>query len=349
MNNTLKLLESLDIVITIFNQEEIIERVLYGVFRNTTTPFNLIIIFDGCSDRTKPRALKYIKKVKPHLLLELIIHDTPNLFELRANNFAFRLAKTKYMITIQDDMVIREYGWERRLTYPLRKFDDVLAVTARIAENIESINNGVQKLVNQKGRELNTLSRNIFAIRDVINRGPIAFRIDYLKDLNYLNDKYAPCAIDDHELSLRAWRDRRWKVGAYWIDYFSHKAWSKTHASDSTMKAFDMAYTNKVRLYNDFKGYIDSCIKHNEEIIIDEKTIDYVQNNIFLRKLYWFLQFPLRIDKRALGMTWRIRKHEYIEAIKRPLFRLLGSHITALAQEQGIKKAILFMIKGNKL
>ncbi len=132
-----KPLEKLDIMISIFNQEEIIERVLYGVLKNTTTPFNLILVFDDCTDRTKPRALAYIKKTKPRLLNELIVKDTPNLFELRANNFGFRLAKTDYLITLQDDMIVKEFGWERRLTFPLRKFDDVLAVTARTAQDIK--------------------------------------------------------------------------------------------------------------------------------------------------------------------------------------------------------------------
>ncbi len=343
----LKLLNEIDITLSVFNQEEIIERVLYGIFRNTTTPFNLVLVFDGCSDKTKPRTIKYIKKAKPSLMRELIIQDTPNLFELKANNVCFKLAKTDYLITVQDDMLIKEYGWERRLTYPLRKFDDVLAVTARIAENIESINNGVQKLVNQKGNELGTLPRNIFAIRDTINRGPIAFRIDYLKDLNYLNDNYAPCAIDDHEISLLAWRDKRWKEGAYWIDFFSHKAWSKTHSSDSTMKAFDMAYTNKVRLYDDFKEYFDKGIKHNEEILIQEEEIDYVSNN-YIDKLIWFMKYPLRFDKRAISMSWRIKSHSFIETIKKPFLNILGKNFSNYSKEYGIKKAIVDLIIKRK-
>ena len=299
MNNTLKLLESLDIVITIFNQEEIIERVLYGVFRNTTTPFNLIIIFDGCSDRTKPRALKYIKKVKPHLLLELIIHDTPNLFELRANNFAFRLAKTKYMITIQDDMVIREYGWERRLTYPLRKFDDVLAVTARIAENIESINNGVQKLVNQKGRELNTLSRNIFAIRDVINRGPVAFNMYHLSKLNYLNENYAPSDLDDADLSLRAWEKYKLRVGVYYINYISPLYWSKGRSNESTMNVPVSIKRNSIKIMNDHKDYLETKIKHNDNILILEKEIDYLSSRYSINNIFYIFCRPYRINRKA--------------------------------------------------
>lgn len=344
----LKPLNEIDITISIFNQEEIIERVLYGIFSNTTTPFNLVLVFDGCTDRTKARALKYVKRVKPKLMKDLIVRDTPNLFETRANNFCFKLARTDYLITIQDDMIIKDFGWERRITYPLRKFDDVLAVTGRAALDIGLIGNGKEEYIIKSAKEFNTLSRNIFAIRDVINRGPIAFRVDYLKYLKYLNDLYAPCAIDDYEISLRAWRDKRWKVGAYWIDFFSHKAWSKTHASDSTMKAFDMAKTNKDRLYNDFKEYIDSGIKHSEDIKIEESEIDYVSNYNYLMKIFWLLKYPLRFDKRAMGMFWRINSRLFIEVIKKPFLRILGKDFSYISNKYGIKKAILNLIIKNK-
>ncbi|HEY4503952.1 MAG TPA: glycosyltransferase family 2 protein [Candidatus Paceibacterota bacterium] len=307
-----KPLLKLDIVITIFNQEEIVEKVLYGIFRNTTTPFNLILVFDGCTDRTKLRALKYLRKAKPSLLQELIVRDTPNLFELRANNFGFKLARTDYLITVQDDMIIREYGWERRLTYPLRKFDDVLAVTARVAEDIDKIGFDMQKQINQMGRELNTLPRNIFAVRDVINRGPIAFRTDYLREIGYLNDKYAPGALDDAEISLRAWLQKKWKVGAYWIDYYSNQAWSKVNAKDSTMNAWEFHKKNKARIYEDFREYLDSRIKHDENIKIEEKEVDYIDN-----KTIGIWKYPLRLDKRAWGYWWRTKKDRIRKKLKK--------------------------------
>ena len=134
-----KPLEKLDIVLTIFNQENLIERVLYGLFKNTTTPFDLIIVFDGCTDRTEKRARAYIKKHASRHLRELITTYAQNVYETRANNIGFKMVKADYMITLQDDMVITEYGWERRLTYPLRKFGDVVAVTARAAQDIDKL------------------------------------------------------------------------------------------------------------------------------------------------------------------------------------------------------------------
>ncbi len=219
----IKPLTHIDIVLSVFNQENLIERVLYGIFKNTTTPFNLIIVFDGCKDRTEERARRYIKKCASRHFRELITTHAPNVYETRANNIGFKLAKADYLLTLQDDMVINEYGWERRLTYPLRKFDDVLGVTARIAQDIETMEGGVHVYKNRMGRELGTLDRDTFAVRDVLNRGPVAFKMEHLRAMNFLSDAYAPSDLDDADISLRAWKEKKLKVGAYWINYIGEK------------------------------------------------------------------------------------------------------------------------------
>ena len=349
----LKPLKKLDIVISIFNQEEIIERVLYGVFKNTTTSFHLILVFDGCSDRTKPRALAYIRKAKPRLLHELTIRDTPNLFELRANNFGFKLAKTDYLITLQDDMIIKEYGWERRLTYPLRAFDDVLAVTARTAQDIQEIGQEGERYMNRASRELGTLPRDIFAVRDVICRGPIAFRTDYLQELNYLNDNYAPGALDDADLSLRAWIQRKWKVGSFWINYLSKQAWSKVNAPDSTMKAWDSWRRNLIRISENFNEYLASGIKHTQDYHIKEKEIDYVvRSQPFAERIRWASHYPLRLDKRSIKMAWRKNKRKTLETVKKPIMGMIGfvfgPRLRKVAAEQGLKKVLVLFLREKK-
>jgi glycosyltransferase involved in cell wall biosynthesis len=346
----IKPLEKLDILITIFNQEEIIERVLHGIFRNTTTPFNLILVFDGCTDRTKTRALKYLKKVKPRLMKDLVVRDTPNLFETRANNFGFKLAQTNYLITVQDDMVVKDYGWERRMTYPLRKFEDVLGVTARVADDLENVFPWNQQYKNRMAFEFGTLSKDIFAIRDAINRGPIAFRIDYLKSLDYLNDRYAPGALDDLELSLRAWNTRKLKVGAFGINYTSKKEWSKVNAPDSTMKAWDSCARNLIKINDDFKDYILSEVKHDEDIFIGDTNIDYIKNKYtILNKFTWLLKYPLRFDKRVVFNRSRVMFRNMIENFKKPFMRFtqlyISSHLAELIMDNGVKKGMTIFFK----
>ncbi len=290
-------LTQFEIVLSIYNQEKLIERVLYGIFINTTTPFNLILVFDGCTDRTEKRALSYIGRYRPKILKKIIIDHAPNVYETRANNIGFKKATEKYIITLQDDMIIDEYGWERRLTYPLRKFDDVLAVSSRTAQDIGLMEDfeSQEYFTHQASREFGSLSRDIFAVRDTINRGPVAFNMEYLRDINYLNEDYAPSDLDDADLCLRAWKEKSLRCGAYWINYISRLEWGKARSKDSTMYENKHISKNAMQLKKDHIDYILSQQKHSADIPIPESEVDYIQNlskkyiqNIFI--------YPIRIN-----------------------------------------------------
>jgi glycosyltransferase involved in cell wall biosynthesis len=317
-------LQRIDIVMSIYNQEHIIEAIMSGIFAHTVTPFNLILIFDGCTDRTKERCLTYIERHKPAHLLSVITADTPNIFETRANNVGFRLARERYMITLQDDMLIKEKGWDVRLTYPLRAFDDVLAVTGRIAQNIKHMDAHVQTYTKRAGRELMTLPRSRFAVREIINRGPIAFRTDYLKELGYLNEAYAPSVFDEADLSLRAWEQHRWKVGAFWIDYESDPSWSKALAADSGMKSSTSTERNAPRLAKDHEEYFKNRSNRYENIRIPSRLIDY----------------PAGCNRRKLAWTvcasqWAYRWRVYPKRIKRIATESLRSFARTLLGRNG--------------
>lgn len=333
----IKPLTELDIVLTVFNQENLIERVLYGIFKNTTTPFNLIIVFDGCSDRTEPRAQKYIKKHASRNLREVIITHAPNVYETRANNIGYKLAKTDYLITVQDDMVVNEYAWERRLTYPLRKFDDILGVTARIAQDVVTMEGGHHVYSNRAGRELKpSLSRNIFAVRDVLNRGPIAFSVRHLKTMNYLNDAYAPSDLDDADISLRAWTQKKLRVGAYWINYLSPVHWGKARAADSTMEVGKSISRNALRLMADHGAYFATKIKHTEDVSIPETEVDYVSTRPY--RLPSFIHRPIRITKKEtlrLLKLWRVG----LKNLGLSFLSLVGAKNV---HERGFKKILTF-------
>lgn len=269
-------LEKLDIVISIFNQEKLIERVLGGVIKNTITPFRFILIFDGCTDNTQKVAENFLAKRKKKkdigLLQDVIVRVTPNLYETKANNVGFKLVETPYFITIQDDMVIAEYAWEKRLTYPLRRFDDIFAVTSRGAQDLLPSDGFVERYTYTADRQFG-LKRNIFAVRDVINRGPVAFKTECLKKLDFLNESYAPCNLDDADLCLRAWKKYGWRAGVLWINYISKSSWGKARAKDSTMNVNSSNQKNIWRLYSDHHDYIESGAKHSIDYRIEDRDI----------------------------------------------------------------------------
>ena len=272
-----KPLERIDIVISIFNQEKIIERILAGVCRNTLTPFNLILVFDGCVDQTKPKALAWLEENRPTHMLQLVTQDAPDVYETKATNIGLKLGKEDYIITMQDDMEIQEPGWEVRLTYPIRKYDDVFSTGAYIAHDLDLdvFTPELQRYKRMRGRKYFNARRNTFYVRDIAMRSPVAFRSDYLRKLNYLDEDYAPCTLDEADIQLRAWEQFRLRSGLFRIDYLSKPSWSKSKSKDSTMNESGSRVKNVMQIREKHVAYFDKKDSHAEDRYIPAEEIDY--------------------------------------------------------------------------
>ncbi|MBI5458055.1 glycosyltransferase [Candidatus Kaiserbacteria bacterium] len=286
-----KPLTALDIVISIHNQEQLIPRVLAGILNNTTTPFNLILVFDGCTDGSQKISEQFLKDNKVTLLKNLIIATAENVYELRANNIGFRLAREEYLITLQDDVVIEEKGWERRFTYPLRAFDDIFAVSSKAAFNVkQGDTEGAPCYYDYAARAFLSLPRDTFTIRNIINRGPIAFRNDILKKLGYLDELFAPGQFDEADLVLRATWLYGMKCGAFWINYRSDSSWGKTRTAPGVMSASSTIQRNARLFFSRHQKLLTAAGGVLEDRIIREKDIDYITRDPFLKRNYIRLQ-----------------------------------------------------------
>lgn len=310
-------LTEIDIVLSVYNQEQIIERILAGVLKNTVTPFTLILVFDGCTDASRERAEQFLKNAPESALRKTIITEASNVYETRANNIGFKLAQAEYLITLQDDMEIMEPGWDVRLTFPLRKFDSVLGVSARMALDIVDATRGRLAYTHIAGRERFSLPRNRFAVRDVINRGPIALRTAYLRQLDYLDESYAPSYHDDDDLCLRAWRDAKLVCGAFWIDYVSKPEWSKSKAADSTIESNACAERNAPKIAARHGDYLAAGVKHSENITIEESEIDYPPgfNRAHLSRLLRARR--IQFLRAYIGFHWNRYKSVAVRRLKR--------------------------------
>ena len=125
-----------------------------------------------------------------------------------------------------------------RMHKPFEAFDDVFAVTARTAHNLilnpNSTHLGMKDnldncwcdiLDNVDVAEQRNLSRDVFAVRGSANRGPLMMKLDDLKELNYLDEAYAPQQLDDHDLMFRMRKQLGKVCGCYWIDFTSDPSW----------------------------------------------------------------------------------------------------------------------------
>jgi glycosyltransferase involved in cell wall biosynthesis len=196
---------SQSLILTVHNKDFLLENVLESIKKNTIGNYELIVVLDGCSDKSESICFEFKNKNKN---LNLKIIETPDVFETIANNAGLKQASGDISIIIQDDMIINESNWNNRLIKPFSIFDDVFAVTANCAHNWELNSNSkhlnseiitdyewsdILNHVDHANR--NNTNRDQFSIRQCVNRGPLAINNLDLKSLNYLDESFAPLDI----------------------------------------------------------------------------------------------------------------------------------------------------------
>ena len=268
------LISNHSIILTIHNKGFLLPKVLDGIKTNTVGNYELIIVLDGCSDNSL-EIVNLFKKTNPEISIKII--KTPDIFETKANNAGLKIASGEIVIIVQDDMVINEYDWNNRITKPFIMFEDVFAVTANCAHNWEINHNSRHILTNNNNNyewsdilnhvdhanKTNT-PRNIFRIRQCVNRGPLAINHNDLKKLNYFDENFAPLDMDDHDLCFRMSEQIGKVVGCYWIDYISDLSWGGTRASGNTAGWHLLSNQKNTRIvYDRHKNKI------NNKILID--------------------------------------------------------------------------------
>jgi glycosyltransferase involved in cell wall biosynthesis len=262
--------DTVSVCMSIYNQEKIIDKILYNILYNASKNVKeLILCVDGCTDATLSivrKFLLHLENIDSSINYNLLMAD--DIWETKANNLTFKNATCDYIISIQDDMLIQEPDFDQRMLKPFKALNNILGVTARNAQD-ETIENNRLKYLNLAGKDTN-LARNIFAVRDCIIRGPIMFDHQKLKSLNYFDEYFAPAYADDKEISLRAYKENGWLVGAYRMDYYSPDHWGKSR--NWTWEQNE--YWQKSILKNESKiieKYSDLLMgnKHTENIIIE--------------------------------------------------------------------------------
>lgn len=257
------------IVLTVHNKEFLIEKVLNSIKKYTTGNYELIVVLDGCTDQSKNIVEKFIQ-TNPQILTKVL--ETPDFFETKANNVGLKESKGEYAIIIQDDMVICEMNWNRRMEKPFNCFDDVFAVTARTAHNwiynkdskhigmIDDLDDCYcDILIHCDHADKTNIPRDTFAVRASVNRGPLMVKLEDLKKLNYLDEEYAPLDMDDHDLMFRARKELGKVCGCYWIDYQSENEWGSTRINGSPAPWYLKSQHKNVKIFHErYKEILNS-------------------------------------------------------------------------------------------
>ena len=191
------------IILTVHNKERTIKIILENLFKNTSEiTKKIIIILDGCTDKTNLYVNEFVKKRRYLFKVQLLYTD--DIWETKANNVGLREVNTEYATIVQDDMLIKQKNWDLTLIDNFNKYD-LFAVSGRSAHNFRFENNKFL-VVNIFGREYPFSSNNLFgrffakilsllkfywiykyfnffSKRLVVNRGPLMLNMKMAKNL----------------------------------------------------------------------------------------------------------------------------------------------------------------------
>ncbi len=219
-------------ILTIHNKESLIDKVCFGLLENLSDLNNqIIVVFDGCVDNTE-KIVKDILSTKKHLKIDYVY--TEDVFETKANNAGLKIVENEYVILIQDDMVVDEKNFDRRMLQPFLNYSDVFAVTSFVAHN-NIYNESTQKIDYIDVAHKNNSSRNVFYAREYGNRGPLMYNYFDVVKLNFLDEYFAPQNYDDMDISMRAFKELGKISGLYWINYRSDPSWGTTRQKNQLL------------------------------------------------------------------------------------------------------------------
>lgn len=236
--------KSITCLLTTHNKEDMIEPVCYGIINNISElTKEIIVVFDGCVDKTE----EIVKSILNDLTIKIKYVYTDDVFELKANNAGLKEVTSDYVILIQDDMIIKEKDFDKRMLKPFQEFSDVFAVTSQTAHNNRISGSGL--IVNNAADGRYGYPRDKFGVREIANRGPLMYNFTDVVSLNYFDEELCPNSYDDHDISYRAYEKLQKVSGLYWIDYQSEPGWGT--GRQKNVKIHEMAHIRNSKIIID--------------------------------------------------------------------------------------------------
>ncbi len=229
------------IVMPIHNQETIIQRVLSSVADMTVGYYELILILDGCTDRTRERLLEWVEMLDvPVYLVRIHVLENPQgIFETSCDNQGFVLSRGEYIVEIQADMVILTFGYNILLASPLVQYQDLIAVSGRCCHSVNRSPGAIQAgKLGETVKEPHQILQSFEGFGKVIlshtvNRGPLVLRRSMVEELGFLDEAHYVLGDDEHDLFARAWVHKIWRCGFVPVEVYSPLEWGSTRKQRS--------------------------------------------------------------------------------------------------------------------
>lgn len=175
---------TLTFVLTTFNQESLIEKVIHSIVNCSSFPSELIVIDDKSEDNTLSRILDMVSDEtwENGPIAKISIYgNSSSRFETFCDDFGIRLAKTDFVVLVQSDVILTEAKFDATLIASLRSFPDIMMVSARGTEPLEPVANFFQ---NSNGSSLGLGTLTLFLTKKRFCKS-IHWFISYICVLSY--------------------------------------------------------------------------------------------------------------------------------------------------------------------
>jgi glycosyltransferase involved in cell wall biosynthesis len=250
------------IVMPIHNQEQIITGVIKRIFQHTVDlPYELICVIDACSDNTADVITTFFRTTPlPELLTQitLLISKIP-LFETASDNVGARLARGKYFLEIQADIIIDEPGYNMKLLRPFLVLPNVIGVSGRCTHGLIE-HTGIGKLGTAIESNLPyDINFTRFYVGETCNRGPLLIELAKLEELDYFDEDNFFLDNSDHDLFARAYAQKKWICGYVPIEITSNlRNGSTRKPRDSLNQEYYNKMINRPTTGGFLKTYIET-------------------------------------------------------------------------------------------
>ena len=217
------------IIIPIHSQEGFTTKQIESILSNTLGHCEIITILDNCTDNSKEHLLSRIATgpMPENLSSITVFENQAGMFETSADNLGFTKARGEILIEIQADTEILTTGYNLNLAHPIKIYSDLIAVSGRCCHSVNknSLAFNVGKLGGKVEAPHETLHHydnyNTIFLSHSINRGPLAIAKEKIAKLGYLDEFHYCLGEDDHDLFLRAWKEKNWRTGFMPIEFHS--------------------------------------------------------------------------------------------------------------------------------
>lgn len=258
-------------IIPIFNKEDVLPLTLESVEKCAGANSRIIMIVDGCTDKSESIVDGFIKN-SSHQCIKILM---PNVHMLRSVNAGMRMVQDGHLVIMQDDIVLECSDLERQVEHLFQEHNNKIGVLSfRYGSDItytnlyESIKlRSISRMIKEtnfiKGPDdeadcpLGQYGK-FYKKMNAIN-GPNIISSNLFRKIGLLDDNLAPFGYDDPEYCLRSLKAGFYN-GLFPLKYRSDAEWGGTRRSKLFEKIRPAIHKrNRIYIYEKHKDFLLNC------------------------------------------------------------------------------------------